>query len=101
MDEIPPSPVHSPSETIQPTLSPPRSPVFHGFGPETTFPERIVLDTDGEGDEEHLVRVYRVKKMGRPSIGWEKDKTIIITTIDLNQLLESILGKLNNWQRLF
>ena len=22
------------------------------------------------------MRVYRVKKMGRPSIGWEKDKTV-------------------------
>ena len=34
------------------------------------------MDTEGEGDEEQLVRVYKVKKMGRPSIGWEKDTTV-------------------------
>ena len=39
---------------------PPLSPDFHGFGPGTVMPRRLVLETAGEGeDDEHLVNVHR------------------------------------------
>ena len=78
MEERPESPhlCTQDTDTNHPTLFPPSSPDFHGFGPETSFPQRLVLDTKGEGDEEQVVKVYRMKKTGRPSAGWEKDPRI-------------------------
>ena len=37
----------------------PPSPDFHGFGSETDLPSRLVIETEGDGDEEHVVRVTR------------------------------------------
>ena len=59
-----------------PEKSPPSSPGFHGFGPDTFFPRQLVLETKGEGDEEEVVNVYRRMKTGRPGDGWEKDMSI-------------------------
>ena len=56
--------------------SPPSSPDCLGFGPETHFPDRLILETEGEGDDEHVVNVLRRRKTGRPSEGWEKEKVI-------------------------
>ena len=44
----------------------PPSPDFHGFGPETYLPPRIIIDTMGEGDEEEVVRISRQRGKGRP-----------------------------------
>ena len=44
----------------------PPSPNFHGFGPDTYIPPRIIIDTIGEGDEEEVVRVSRQRGRGRP-----------------------------------
>ena len=44
----------------------PPSPDFHGFGPETYFPSRLIIDTKGEDDEEEVVRVSRQRGRGRP-----------------------------------
>ena len=64
MEERPESPhlCTQDTDTNHPTLFPPSSPDFHGFGPETSFPQRLVLDTKGEGDEEQVVKVYRMKQ---------------------------------------
>ena len=59
----------------------PSSPGFHGFGDDTIFPGRLVLVTDGQGDEEHVVKVVRRQQTGRPCGGWEKDKTVNIDNI--------------------
>ena len=56
--------------------SPPSLP-FHGFGPETVIPERLVIETAGEGDEEKVVHVYKKKRTGRPR---GRDSTPIVST---------------------
>ena len=68
-----PEPPFSPSPS---SPSPPSSPPFHGFSDDTIFPQQLVLVTEGEGDEEQLVDVFKKHKVGRPSQGWEKDKYI-------------------------
>ena len=45
---------------------PPSSPPFFGFGPEEVIPDRIIVETTGEGEEEEVVNVYRKKRTGRP-----------------------------------
>ena len=69
-------PADSTMDSSQPSLSPPSSPVFHGFGPGTHFPERLILETAGEGDDEHVVNAFRERKTGRPSGGWGKEQVI-------------------------
>ena len=59
-----------------PSCSPPSSPPFHGFGDETTFPQQLVIVTEGEGDEEQVVEVSKKYKTGRHSQRWEKDDFI-------------------------
>ena len=39
-----------PTESL---LECPPSPDFHGFGSDTVFPKRLILETAGEGDEEY------------------------------------------------
>ena len=48
-----------------PILQAPPSPDFHGFGPETYFPPRLIIETEGEDDEEAVVRVSRQRGRGR------------------------------------
>ena len=52
-------------------FSPP-SPSFHGFGAETVIPGQLVIETAGEGDDEHVVRVYRKRRTGRPRGGGDR-----------------------------
>ena len=54
----------------------PSSRGFHGFEDNTIFPGRLVLMTEGQGDEEHVVKVCRTQKTGRPCEVWEKDTII-------------------------
>ena len=42
------------------------SPPFHGFGPETVFPDNIDIKTVGEEGEEQVVSIVRKKRTGRP-----------------------------------
>ena len=49
-----------------PTLKAPPSPDFHGFGPQTYFPARLIIETEGVDDEEAVVRVSRQRGRGRP-----------------------------------
>ena len=52
----------------------PSSPEFHGFGPTTFFPDRLIIETVGEGEEQTVVKVTRTKKkkVGRPEKGWDQ-----------------------------
>ena len=63
-----------PAQSSPPSRS--LSPDFHGFGPQTHFPQQLILDTEGQGEDEILVKVSRKKKSGRPSAGWGKDNAI-------------------------
>ena len=47
----------------------PPSPDFHGFGPDTVLPAKLVIETEGDGDEEYVVRVSRKRGKGRPRRG--------------------------------
>ena len=58
------------------TFHQPPSPPFHGFGPETIFPSRLILETVGGGDEEEVIKVTRRNKTGRPQGGWEINPVI-------------------------
>ena len=53
------------SEEI-PIFQAPPSPDFHGFGPDTYFPSRLIIDTKGEDYEEVVVRMSRQGGRGRP-----------------------------------
>ena len=57
------------SETSKSPYHPPSSPGFHGFGDDTVLPGQLVLVTEGDGDEEQVVRVFRDKKTGMPRGG--------------------------------
>ena len=60
-----------PTESV---LECPPSPDFHGFGSNTVFPKRLILETVGEGDEEEVIRVSKTekKRVGRPEKGWDQ-----------------------------
>ena len=60
-----------PTESV---LECPPFPDFHGFGSDTVFPKRLILDTVGEGDEEEVIRVSKTekKRVGRPEKGWDQ-----------------------------
>ena len=59
-----PTPLLSPTSFLD--SSPPSSPPSFGFGPETVIPDRIVIETAGEDDNEEVVNVFRKKRTGRP-----------------------------------
>ena len=59
---------------------PPSSPDFHGFGPETDIPGQLVVVTEGEGEDEHVVRVFRKTRTGRPRGGGERQPSAINTS---------------------
>ena len=46
-------------DSIDQHVNPPSSPDFHGFGPETVIPGELVLETEGEGEDEQVVKVFR------------------------------------------
>ena len=69
-------PSSPPPPAPPPRISPPHSPDFHGFGRETHFPKQLILEIEGEGDEEKVVKVTRRQKNGRPNEGWEKEDAI-------------------------
>ena len=46
-------------------VSPP-SPDFHGFDQDTFIPGQLVIETEGDGDAEQVVKVWRKKARGRP-----------------------------------
>ena len=56
-------------------LESPPSPDFHGFGSGTVFPERLILEIVGEGEEEEVIRVSKTdkKRVGRPEKGWDQE----------------------------
>ena len=53
---------------VLPDQTPP-SPDFHGFGPDIVLPAQLVIETEGEGDDEYVVRVSRKRGKGRPRRG--------------------------------
>ena len=61
----------------------PPSPDFHGFGPETVLPKQLLIDTEGEGDKEYVVRVSRKRGKGRPRKGEEKLNESDVTTTNI------------------
>ena len=64
------------------------SPDFHGFGPDTTdLPSKLVIYTEGVGDEEYVVRVTRKREKGRPRTG----NIMQLEEIDVNP--SNIIGK--------
>ena len=64
-------------DSIDHQQQPPSSPDFHGFGPETDIPGRLVVETAGEGEDEHVVRVFRKTRTGRPRGGGERQPSAI------------------------
>ena len=58
------------SDEFSPTQAPP-SPNFYGFGPETVLPSPLVIETEGVGDEEMVIKVSRKRGKGRPRKGHE------------------------------
>ena len=50
-------------DQADPSYSPPPSP-FHGFGDETVLPGRLEIVTEGQGDDQHVLAVKKLK-LGR------------------------------------
>ena len=65
----------------------PPSPDFHGFGPDTDLPSKLVIYTAGVEDEEYVVRVTRKREKGRPRTG----NIMLLEEIDVNP--SNIIGK--------
>jgi hypothetical protein len=53
---------------------------LHGFGTETDIPGQLVVSTAGEGEDEHVVRVFRKTRTGRPRGGGERQPSAINTS---------------------
>ena len=59
---------------------PPPSPDFHVFGPDTVIPGQQVIETEGEGEEEQLVGVWRRGFYGKEKSARNMEVMLIPTT---------------------
>ena len=51
---------------INPSMPSPPYPDFHGFVSETAIPAQLIIQTEGDGNDEIVIRVVRKKVTGRP-----------------------------------
>ena len=69
----------------------PPSPDFHGFDQETFLPGQLVTETEGDGDVEQVLKVWRKKARGQPKGSKTKSDGIV----DQSNILEKSITKGN------